>query len=346
MNDAERELRHAQREIAAQGGRHIGDLCSWNIAGVDAPRYATRDIFDREGLPGLIADQALDSALTRAAAEGRKPAGLVVRAFERPNRDTPCAVGLYRVRGRDGESGDDYVCVARVRVAAGSALPLPPEGEVTFSDEDARRFAEDIAKRANHLVGYVQSKDVSKAMTDALHAIGAVPLRDRGGFYLVPPGQCERWRRLSSDLEAIGVERILIEMHDAPSNISAATRAASASLESDLAELQRELQDSIGKQDSDRKRPAALTRRVEECERIRAKAALFRDLLAGKVDELDAQLAQLGGAFKTLLDGGKVEAFDWIVPDAQQGAAPEQSTPAAEVPAAEDDPFSLASAAQ
>lgn len=320
MTEAQTKIGRAQGAIAAAGGVHIGDLCSWNISGVDASRERVEEIFRGAGLGDLVAAIRIDSAITRAAAEGKRPNGLFTRPFERPNSDTPASVGIYRVHSRDGEGGDNHVCVARVRAEVSAtiggqqdarAVALTPEGHVGPEDEEAMGYARDIAARANHLLTHVASKDVSAAMIKALGAIGACPLRERGGFYLIPPANCHKWRTLSGALESVGVERILIEMHDAPSNVAAARRAAAASLEADLAELQKELRASVEyARTSDRKRDVALKRRIAQGRELASKADLFEHLLQEKASEIRQLARQHAQCFEQVLD----DDLDFVLP--------------------------------
>ena len=59
-------LSQAQRRVAAAGGRHIGDLISWNSERIDVPRSLARHIFIAENLAHLIPDTDPATALSRA----------------------------------------------------------------------------------------------------------------------------------------------------------------------------------------------------------------------------------------------------------------------------------------
>jgi hypothetical protein len=185
-----------------------------------------------------------------------------------------------------------------------AAVALPPEGHFGQEDEDGMSLAREIAANANHLMTHVQSQDVSGAMVKALRAIGACPLRERGGFYLIPPARCEQWRSLSAELESVGVARIVIEMHDAPSNRQAATRAACASLESDLADLEKDLREAVEKEQGDgRKRPATLNLRIKRSRELASKAELFKHLLSDKAAQIAALADKHAACFGRVLDG-------------------------------------------
>jgi hypothetical protein len=166
--------------------------------------------------------------------------------------------------------------------------------------ETALAHGEAMAMHANHLVGHCETKDLSAAMVSTAKALSGVPLRDRGGFYLLPPATCATWARLKPGLEELGVRPIRIEMHDAPENIAVAKAAAQGALEADIAELLADL-DKAG---SDGMRQHAISRRVEVCRELRAKAHLYRGVLSGVADKITAKVQELEQRFEAHLDGG------------------------------------------
>jgi len=305
MQSAPAMLERAQRRIAAAGGRHIGDLISWNTERIDVSREAVRRLFATEGLADLIPDMEPATALSRAAAEVKRPSGIIVRPFARPKGDTSAAVGIYVQTPRDGERGDDYPCGARCRVdrATSVIVGLPPEGAPAI--DEALVHAEAMAAHANHLITHCETKDLSLAMVAAAKALSGVPLRDRGGFYLLPPSTCPAWARLKPGLEQLGVKPIRIEMHDAPDNVAVARAAAQGALEADIAELMQDLE----KAGSEGMRQHALTRRVEICRELMAKADLYRGVLAGVTDQITAKVQDLQRRFEKHLSAGDGVSF-------------------------------------
>lgn len=299
MNHAPARIDRAQRRLAAAGGRHIGDLVSWNASNVDVSRDEARSLFAAERLGELIGDLDPATALSRAVAEVRRPPGVIVRPFAHPKSDSPAAFGVYIERGRDGEAGNDYLCGARCRVDRDrqTFVVLPPDGVIAI--DEAMAHAEAVAEHAAHLVTHCETKDISSAMVAAIKRLSGVPLRDRGGFYLLPPGSCPTWDRLRRSLERIGVEPIRIEMHDAPDNLNAARAAARGALEADISELLGDLE----KARTEGMRQHALVRRVELCKELAAKTELYRGVLAGLSDQIAARLGDVQRAFQQQLDG-------------------------------------------
>jgi hypothetical protein len=299
MKDGTAALQHAQKRVAAAGGHHIGDLISWNSERINVSRVDARRVFDLIGLGALVPDVDPATMLSRAAGEMRRPDGIVTRPFAQPNKDTLAAFGVYEVKARAGEAGDEYVYGARCRVdlTSGRVVALPPEG-VPIVDT-ALAHAEAVAARANHLLTHCETKDLSAALVGTVKALSGVPLRDKGGFYLLPPTSCPTWERLEPELVLIGVHPIRIEMHDAPSNVLVAKTAAASALEADLQELMADLDKAAG----DGMRKGALERRVAFCKELKAKAELYRGVLAGITDKITAKVDTLEQRFQQHLTG-------------------------------------------
>jgi len=295
MNEAIQTIKQAQQNVAVAGGKHIGNLISWNAEKIDVARVGARGVFTGAGFGAqLIGELAASSALTRAVGEVSRPKGLIVQAFARPKGDTAAAFGIYVVNGRDDESGDEHTCGARVRVdrATGQIVALPPEGSTGI--KVALDLAEQITARAEHLRTHCETGDITNAMVSAIKALSGVPLRKWGGFYLLPPTSCRRWLALKPGLESLGVEVITMELYDAPGAMATASAAASGALEADIAELLTDL-DKVSKTGM---RQDAINRRVTTCDELVAKAELYRGVLSGLTDRISARVLQLQQEFK------------------------------------------------
>jgi len=299
-NGAVTEIRQAQRRMATAGGRHIGDIVGWNTERINVSRERARALLKPEGFDHLILDVDPATALSRAAGEVKRPSGILVQPFANPNGDTPASFGIYVRKSGGGEAGDQYPCGARCRVdlAASRVVSLPPDGAPGL--EEAMAHAENIAAHANHLIAHCETKDISGALVAMVKALSGVPLRNRGGMYLLPPSSCERWQRLKPALEELRIEPITIVMHDAPDNIATAKSAAQGALEADIGELLKDLE----KATTDGMRQDALTRRVQFCNELVAKAELYRGVLAGVSDKITAKVKELQDSFQRQLAGG------------------------------------------
>lgn len=304
MTTAAAMIDSVQTRNAAAGGQHIGDLTTWNATGVDMSRELAREIFESEGFGHLAPTIEPASALTRAGNEVPKASKILVRAFARPRKDSPIALGFYVQEARDGESGDGYTCGARVRITSmKGAIALPPEAADSIDTAIAQ--AEQAAKRANHIMQNAQTVDVSTALIAAVKELGAIPLRDRGGFYLVPVSACDKWRRFTAKFSAHGIEPITIEMHDAPSNVKAAASAVRGSLESEIAELTTDLE----KAETEGMKTGSIERRVKMCEDLTAKAELYRNVLQDAASGIAARLASLRAGFMSEMNASESDLF-------------------------------------
>lgn len=313
-------VKEAQERLAAAGGKHIGDLASWNATRVDVPRETVTAIFAAEGFAHLVPNIEPAGALMRAVGEVSRTAGVMVRPFAKPHKDSPLALGFYVQQAKDGESGDDYICGARVRISVtGTAQVFPPENAPVIAE--AYAIAEAVADRANHLIEHAKTRDVSNALVAAIGELRGIPLRDRGGFYLLPVVSCETWRRLSTAVEQLGFERILIEMHDAPSNVKVAAQAAKGSLENEIAELKADLDRATMVTDggSGMKRNS-LERRVKLCDDLVAKAELYRNVLADAATTIEDRIAKLRAGFARQLDAIDADSDTFTLPLPQETA--------------------------
>jgi hypothetical protein len=278
------DIRHAQRRVAAAGGRHIGDIIGWNTERINVSRERARELLKPEGFEHLILDVDPATSLSRAAGEVKRPSGILVQPFANPNGDTPASFGIYVRKSGGGEGGDEYPCGARCRVDPRTSriVPLSPDGSPGLGE--AMAHAENIAAHANHLIAHCETRDISGALVAMVKVLSGVPLRNRGGMYLLPPSSCDKWQRLKPALEELRIEPITIVMHDAPDNMAAAKSAAQGALEADIGELLKDLE----KATTDGMRQDALTRRVQACNELVAKAELYRGVLAGVSDKITA----------------------------------------------------------
>jgi hypothetical protein len=212
---------------------------------------------------------------------------------------TGASVGVYLI-GANGERGDHFTCGARAKVIGDKVHPLAPEGSASV--DACMEHAHVIARRANHLIDNAEARDLSGILVKAAQALGGVPLRDRGGFYLLPPTKCALWSSVEPRLTSLGFEPLTIVMHDCPANVRAAAKAAVGSLETDI----KGLEEDIAKIASEGMRTFAIERRVQVCDELTAKVDLYRGVLANAADRLQIRLASLQQVFvRSLASEGK-----------------------------------------
>ncbi len=305
MTKAAHTIQRSQEAIAKAGGRHIGDLVTWNFADVDVSRVKVRALFDGEQFLGMVPDLDPETALARAVGEARTPSSLTVERFSQPNKDSPVAFGVYVKKTVAGESGDNFLCGARVRISSDRAVTLPPEGGVLHPD--AAEHAAIIATKANHIMTHAKARDLGGALVNVLKQLNAVPFRDKGGVYLLPVSSCERWSRLADGLEKFGVTPVTVQMHDAPSNVKAAAGAAKGALEEELLALKADMEKAA----TDGMRPSTMRHRVEDCNAIIARADLYRGVLEDAAAKIAARANEIKARFQRGIDGD-LEAFTLV----------------------------------
>lgn len=327
---------HLKQESPAQTiercGKHgadwIGDKDEFRYVGVDAPRATAKAIFDAHGFGDFVVeDPRPETVLKDTAKRGATPDGYIQRPFVSPNTDTPLAIHVTKVTGND-ESGDSYDCLARVRIghrsdpATGAMVPFaiarPPEGKTEYTDSAARERALWIAEATNHRLNHVLTSDASAATRKALESVGCVKSLGGGNNYWAPAAIGERVHAFLDDVAAkLGAYylRTPITTLGAPHAKVAFAQAVQVSLESDLGDLEGELEKALQsgkspkltKKGTPRKKTATLKHKIELAQAIQGKVALYRAVIDSRLTKrLDALSKKLEDNFTTLLDGGEV----------------------------------------
>lgn len=298
---AARQIAEVQNRLRNKGARHIGDVIGWNTEDIDVERVLAKGVFEKVGMGKLIPDMDPETALNRAVKEARftKGEGLVALPFKKPNKDTPKAWGIYEFQVQEGEKGDKPILGARIRLENGVAMVREPEENdpILVCMERAIK----IAEHANHLITHAETRDVSNALSATVAALSGVPLRKRGGLYLLPPGTCETWDVLVPGLTELGVDPLVLPMYDEPKVMQQAGKAARGALESDLKELVADLE----KAQTSGMRGDSLERRVAACESLIARAGLFQDVLQDMAGAIGEKAKELKASFAKVAAGTK-----------------------------------------
>jgi hypothetical protein len=314
-NEVVTRLRATGERAMLDGARHLGDVVTYDAERIRIPRADLRAAFESEGFGEYVPSEIeARSALSRAAGKP-VPRDIILEAFVRPNKDTPHAIGVYKKEPGSDESGDKFVCGARVRVAAGdTVIALSPEGG--FSEPSCFEVAERIARDARELLTFAETTDVTSAAIAVLTGpLSAIPMRKRGGVYFLRPAAGEAWQRLAAKLLPFGFVDLSYPMADDQRSTKATGHMVKASLESDLAALRKELAGL-----NDKTRESTVERRVADCDALVAKSELYADILGGWLDQLRADSAALKSSFAKSLDKD-ADVFDF--PKADEPVAAE-----------------------
>jgi hypothetical protein len=275
-----------------KGGQHLGDLIWWTLAEARLDRSTLEKIWSGaqlapEHLPEPpTAEKALKSAVREAA-------------IGQPDR-------LIRL-GKEDETEIVYGIVQEMKLTDGSLayaqetrVVLDRKTEKVTADQPENELAMVIATRFAELRSVHTSDDIRRAMMKALDACAAITLRDHGGVYWVPAPYAETVRRLQGAVEKIGSSRVyLLPVHASADTNRTLGDAAKLAVEDELAQLKTEVEGFVA---SPPDRPSTLVRRLDAFEELKARAALYRDVLQVHVADLDATLAGLTVAVESLLN--------------------------------------------
>jgi hypothetical protein len=290
--------------VPAATGGYLGDLVTWRFGAFKAPRKAVHDLFRRLGFESCLAwdlsspGRALQTASVNGIKFGER---IVARPLERPNRDTPVAIGVYERQGKPGEGGDDLVCGARVRIqsATDTAIALPPEGKPGLPE--CLRVAEDIAKRANELIDHVENQELSHALVAAGNESFWAPFRSRGGVYWVPATKAETIRELFDSIEKLGEFFATIQPLFGDDSGRTARNIGGAAAEAVKAELDEILEGIELAKDGKLQRKGIITR-IEHCQELMIRVEAYRLALAEKAVSFGSTIERAMTQFNTMIE--------------------------------------------
>lgn len=254
MSDTTTTLNAIADTAIANGSSLVGAIVGWRFrVGPHAPvtRKAARAVFAQWGRGDAIPESyAAADGLARAAYEvpvasvGAKKDNLKSSKASKSKADTTAAHIVYEKLARDGESGEGWIATgrARVDVAAGVAVALPPEGEAGTTKGLA--YAANLAAWANYLVDHVGSRDLSNVLTaivkQDLHV--ATVFGEKAGTYFVPASKVGDVERLARDVAPLGISLYIIRQTDA-SAAPVAAAAATDTFAKRIAELQKRVEE-------------------------------------------------------------------------------------------------------
>ncbi len=312
----------------------IGVELSWSFGDGDAeavtmPRDTLCQLLIEHGFDrGLVGNMSEDLALRKAVhtVKGRSKI-IVVQELRRPNKDTPRAFGVYKVIGKDGESGDDMRMGARVRCAAQHVVCLPPEGEVDF-DPACEKVGKELARIANSLIDNVINWGISEVLVSiGWDRLGWISRRrNSGGVYFASKSDAtERFVALlqaiesQSKVDAVGLRDYhfipeVMEVYPKPLTMGMWKNSATAQYEQQTEQLLKDLHKMQGK-DGDKMRESTVQARADECDRLIRLADGHRLFLENAVEGITQALKDVRDGFQKRIDGNAAEAhtaFDAI----------------------------------
>lgn len=325
-------IEETQARCHANGATWLGDRVEFGVNGVDVPRDVAIKVFEEHGFASLVQRAPKpDSALKAASRRGRNPRGFLVREFVHPNADTPLAIHVTEVTG-DDESGDEYTCLARVRIGqlgldkdgntVLKARAFPPEGQSEFPCDDAMLRAEDIAEHANHLLENMDASQLGKALRAAVEqAGGSKSLGGGNNYYVIAHNAPAVHDFMSECAERLGVyylrdpKTTMGASHDRAVMQDAGKRKLGEELADMKARLTREIEESkspsLTSKGKPKSREGYLKRQLENMQELGRKLALYKEVIEASVMAPLQETQELYQQhFRRLLEGQPIDFVD------------------------------------
>ncbi len=276
----------------ASTGRHLGDMIFWQLsdASVDRATFETR--WAAAGLaPELLpepptAEKALKTAV-RESAVGQQ--SRLIRLCVENEESVVFAVVLEE---RHPETGTlTYTQEARVSMDRAFGT--------LGTDNHQHEVVQSIVSKFARLRDTHGADDVRRTITRTLASFNAVTLRESGGIYWVPAPYAKELRKLQGCIEQFGQSQVyLLPVHDSADASRTLGDVATKSLEDELNALKTEVAAFVAQPPE---RATTLVRRFDAFEQLRGRAALYRDILAVQVKDLDSTLDGLTQSVESLL---------------------------------------------
>lgn len=316
----------AQTTMAAAGMPLMGEFASYNVTAHNVERTVIRDVFARAGygtfatacIPKYTPVQALGNAISQI----KPPKGLAVLPVRQLSDGCQVEFAIWRGNPDSTSKGTEVpVMGARVSVNSsgaaeflareGVALPLP-EDSSTWTDEQAAvsaclGFARSLAVRANRIVRYVETNDVTQTLQNILtEKMFGAKFSDHGRGHFILAAYAEKWHKLMDALAPFGVEPVILPIYkDGCGDVTTAT-AAKDDFASKILQLRKDLQEVANKGGKRGPRQDSLERRVQECIALVNQANMYAEILGSMKDAVVADTEAVKKLFKKLQDGGRV----------------------------------------
>jgi hypothetical protein len=231
-------------------------------------------------VPSYSGDRTAFMRAITATSRGLHREGFLLR----PIRRTSTEVCYGIVREERDEDRLDHDHEATVSWSA--------EQEIITGDHPiARRVDSSYAS----LKGRVVADDWSSSITSYLEAHDDARMRGDGRVYWVPPQRIDDIRRLGCFLSDVGIDLVMCELE--PEAHAVVEDVARESLFDELDRLQEEAAAFDGKQ-----KPGTYSRRLEEYQRLRERAILYRDALGVGAEAATQILTELEAKVSSMLD--------------------------------------------
>lgn len=280
------------KEITSgHGGEHMGDLIWWALFDARVERQRLISLWEGAGFDTkLLPDETTaEKALKLAAREAQ--VGLK-GALIRPLGDDKDEVSFSVVSEERGATENHYTTEARIKVAKQGATTL-------VTDAPEHLIVKLVQEKYNVNLATHSADDVRRSIVSLIHSLAAVSVRESGGIYWIPPACAERVRRLQGLIGQIGGSKAyVLPIHYSPEGQQALADVARASIETELQQLQKEVEEFLA---SPPARMKTLSSRLDSYAALKQKAGLYKTVLSAEVEGLDENLRKMARAIEEML---------------------------------------------
>lgn len=323
----------------------LGIEVSWSFGDGDADavrldRARVRDIFSAHGFASCAPNQEpdLDGVLKAIRRKATTVSGVAVKEIARPNKDTPRALGIYVRRAVDGEAGDTWEMICRVRAEGTQVTCIAPEGATT-SPSDALAFkawheGARLTTMGNQLLAEVHNGELSASLVDAATICRKIDRRPGGGgvYMLFKGDKAEAFAQLLLDLQRETASRSyahqfraqIQEVYQKPLTVASWKASASTAITQQIQTLVTDLDNMLDL----KMRPSTMEKRAHEADLLDQLTEQARVFLEGEADALQAMIRKVKSAFLTATTQNLSEAEQVL----KSFGMPERARPQAPAP--------------
>lgn len=250
----------------------------------DLQPLAQQHGIDSGFIPAYAGDRVAVSRALAHASAGLAREGFLLRPITRTASEV--VYGIVREQRDEADQRLEHEFKATV---AWTAEPDPTEvrGEHTI--------AQRVRDAYQAVRGKIVADDWSASIARYLEACDAARVRGDGRVYWVPPQRLEWVRSFGALLAEVGIDLILCEIE--AENHTVVQAVAQDGLADQLQALEAEAAAFDGTQ-----RPSTYERRLQEYQRLRERAVLYRDALGVGVERAQAVLTALEQKVTAMLD--------------------------------------------
>jgi hypothetical protein len=281
--------------LSAAGGEHLGDVTGWRLRMARVARAELEAIWAAEGLPMdvLPPEKEPEKALSEAVKEARpgRPTYRIEKSLETRERISYAVL----LKKPDGHGNLATVQEARIDLdRATSALSSDHPEHFLVAEVHAKY----VELRTTHV-----ADDVRATLTATIGRFAGFPiLRDGGGVYFIPNTYAAELRALARAVGRIGESAVgILELPATARNQTEMGAEAQGAIERELEGLHAEIQGWLDDASTEPKRVSTLEKRLAEFEALRARARLYRGILAVEVKDLDGKLDALAGTVERII---------------------------------------------